>query len=121
MRIRMTRKPGQPGTLSELATYGDKLICVRYRYDEASKKRHKTVELITETVDWSPPPPKIPPNTPVLVQVAKEDSTTINAIRKAGGVWDAKKHLWWMLYATALSLGLEDRIDWHASKRPRAR
>jgi hypothetical protein len=37
-----------------LSTYGDRLVCVRYRYDSARGVRHKTVELIVETTPWSP-------------------------------------------------------------------
>jgi hypothetical protein len=34
---------------------GDRLVCVRYRYDEQQKKRCKTVELIVEEDGWEPP------------------------------------------------------------------
>jgi len=30
------------------AEYGDALVCVRYRYDEASRTRMKTIELVVE-------------------------------------------------------------------------
>jgi hypothetical protein len=39
-------KPGQKGTKALLEQYGDKLLCVRYRYDEKRQVRIKTVELI---------------------------------------------------------------------------
>ena len=42
------------GTPKLLARYGEQLVCVRYRYDAARKVRHKTVELIIETVPWVP-------------------------------------------------------------------
>ena len=32
-RVRLHLKPGQKGTKQLLAQYGDRLICVRYRYD----------------------------------------------------------------------------------------
>lgn len=48
MRIRSTVQPGQPGAKKLLPQYGDRLVCVRYRYDEQRKKRFKTVELIVE-------------------------------------------------------------------------
>ena len=46
MRTRLHLKPGQKGTKQLLAQYGDRLGCVRYRYDAQQKKRFKTVELI---------------------------------------------------------------------------
>ena len=48
MRTRLTLKPGQPGTKSLLARYGKSLVCVRYRYDEQTRQRVKTVELIVD-------------------------------------------------------------------------
>jgi len=44
--VRLHLKPGQKGTKQLLAQYGDRLICVRYRYDVQRKKRLKTVELL---------------------------------------------------------------------------
>ena len=46
MRTGVKLKPGQRGTKKLAAQYGDRLVCVRYRYDEKLKKRFKTVELI---------------------------------------------------------------------------
>src|SRR3990167_7198550 len=42
-RVRLHLKPGQKGAKQLLAQYGDRLICVRYRYDAQRKKRFKTV------------------------------------------------------------------------------
>src|SRR5438046_3165589 len=38
-RVRLHLKPGQKGTKQLVAQYGDRLICVRYRYDAQRKKR----------------------------------------------------------------------------------
>ena len=48
MRARLTLKLGQPGTKGPLAHYGKRLVCVRYRYDEQTHQRVKTVELIED-------------------------------------------------------------------------
>jgi hypothetical protein len=37
MRTRLHLKPGQKGTKQLLAQYGDRLVCVRYRYDAAAQ------------------------------------------------------------------------------------
>ena len=42
MRTRLHLKPGQRGTKLLLAQYGDRLVCVRYRYDAQRRKRFKT-------------------------------------------------------------------------------
>jgi hypothetical protein len=62
--------PGQPGTKALLKTYGDRLVCVRYRYDRAQRKRYKTVELIVEEAAWDPPPVAPAPDTLVYLRVA---------------------------------------------------
>jgi len=48
MLTRLKLKPGPKGTKRLVAEHGDALVCVRYRYDEASSTRIKTVELIVE-------------------------------------------------------------------------
>lgn len=54
MRTRLTLTPGQNGTKHLVDKYGDRLVCVRYRYDEAKQRRLKTVELIVEESEWLP-------------------------------------------------------------------
>lgn len=51
-RSRLTLKTGQPGTEGLLSRYGKRLVCVRYRYDEQTHQRVKTVELIENRTDW---------------------------------------------------------------------
>jgi hypothetical protein len=52
MRVRLKLKPGQRGTKHLSRQYGDRLVCVRYRYDEETKKRYTTVELIVAEEPW---------------------------------------------------------------------
>lgn len=107
MRIRLTLLPGRRGTKKLTAQYGDRLVCVRYRYDIARRKRYKTVELIVDTVDWDP---QLNPETPVLVQVKGLEAYTAEQIRAAGGVWNAQFELWELRYAAAVELGLSEQI-----------
>ena len=58
MRTRLTLHPDQDGAKQLRERYGERLVCVRYRYDEATKERWKTVELIIEKSAWEPPKPK---------------------------------------------------------------
>jgi len=70
VKTRLKLKPGQKGTIKLLAEYRDALFCVRYRYDEERRKRFKTVEIIVEEKDWTPPPPKFADNVRVPLRIA---------------------------------------------------
>jgi hypothetical protein len=69
MRTLLHLKPGQKGTKQLLTQYGDRLVCVRYRYDAQRKRRFKTVELIVAEREWEPPPPRFAADTIVEVHV----------------------------------------------------
>ena len=61
LRTRLTLAPGQNGTKKLARRFGQRLICVRYRYDDATKRRFKTVELVVDEIPWErsrrPDPP----------------------------------------------------------------
>lgn len=44
------------GSKRLLEQYGDKLLCMRFRYDERRRLRLKTVEIIAEERPWPLPP-----------------------------------------------------------------
>jgi hypothetical protein len=125
MHVLAIRRPGQRGTVKLVERYGDKLVCVRYRYDAKAGKRYKTAELIVEESDWTPPPPRAdvprpklnvdyldPPPQPqeVLVKVFFRESALREKVKAAGGRWSTAEKLWRLPYETAVSLGLDHRI-----------
>jgi hypothetical protein len=59
METRLTRQPGQNGTKRLVERFGERLVCVRYRYDAEHGRRYKTVELIVESVPWRPRPRRV--------------------------------------------------------------
>jgi len=59
MRTLLHLKPDQKGTNQLLTPYGDRLVCVRYRYDAQRKKRSKIVEFIVVEREWDPPAPRL--------------------------------------------------------------
>ena len=107
MQARLKLKPGQRGTKKELAQYGDKLVCVRYRYDAQRKKRYKTVELIVDEVDWTPRPRK---DAMVGVRVKWGEAAVARRVKLAGGQWNAKQKVWELRYGQVRALGLEERM-----------
>ncbi len=56
MRARSKLKSGQPGTRKLVEQYGDRLVCVRYRYDALKRRRYTTAEIIVDESDWDPMP-----------------------------------------------------------------
>ena len=83
------------------------MLCVRYWYDEASRKRLKTIELVIEESDWSP---KIASETIVGVQVAFREADLQQKVRQAGGKWNPARRVWELRYDRAVALGLKDRL-----------
>ncbi len=100
-RVRLHLKPGQKGTKQLLAQYGDRLICVRYRYDAQRKKRFKTVEL---------PRPRFAHEQIVGLRVAFADVAVRDRVKQAGGTWNPARRVWQLRYDRVVALGLNGRI-----------
>ena len=112
MASQLSRKvlPGQPGTKKLLDKYGDRLVCVRYRYDIENHKRFKTMEIILEENDWFKDTKRIPANKIIDLKIVYGETYLGRLVRAAGGRWNRKKKLWELPYSEAMALGLEDRI-----------
>lgn len=128
MHVLAIRRPGQRGTQKLMSLYGDRLLCVRYRYDAKAGKRVKTVELIVDEAAWTPPAPH--PHAPepgisidypadldapsepsrVGVKVFFRENALRERVKAAGGVWSKSEKLWELPLDVALSLGLQHRI-----------
>lgn len=110
MEVRLTLRPGQRGTKKLVARYGDRLICVRYRYDEVRRRRYKTVELIEEEGEWAPSEGLRRWDRWVGVRVGWDERRVCEDIRIAGGVWDRRNQWWRLRYRLVRLLKLEDRM-----------
>jgi hypothetical protein len=110
MRTLLHLKPGQKGTKQLLTPYGDRLVCVRYRYDAQRKKRFKTVELIVAEREWEPPPPRFAADAIVGVRVGFAEVEIREQVKQAGGKWDRSRKVWELRYDHVVALKLEARI-----------
>ena len=110
MPTRLKLNPGQRGTKKLVAKYGDRLVCVRYRYDEQTKKCYKTVELIEEAVDWEPKADTMADQTLVEIQIDWSETELRAAVKAAGGRWNPERKVWRLPYGQVVALGLEQRI-----------
>jgi len=120
MRTRLTLHPGQDGAKQLQARYGERLVCVRYRYAEATKERWKTVELIIEKSVWEPPRPKWQEETLVALQVAAQEREVRQKVKTAGGKWNPQAVVWELPYGQVVALGLTERIVHTSDGKERA-
>jgi len=102
--------PGQPGTKKLLAKYGQRLWCVRYRYDSQRQRRFKTIEIIVEQKPWRKNRARIPANKTVYLRVSYGEVEVGRLVRSAGGKWNREKRLWEIPYGEVKALGLEARV-----------
>lgn len=114
LRTRLTLQPGRPGTKRLLDEYGDRLVCVRYRYDDVRRRRLKTVELVVEDVPWLS---RDTETSAVELSIEQSDAALRAEVREHGGLWQPDTRTWRVPYATAVALGLESRIVTTAEAR----
>ena len=109
-RVRLHLKPGQKGTKQLVAQYGDRLICVRYRYDAQRKKCLKPVELVVAERDWEPRRPPFARDQIVGVRIAFADVAGRDQVKQAGGTWNPERRVWQLRYDRVVALGLHANI-----------
>ena len=110
MTARLKLKPGQNGTKKLLAEHGEALVCVRYRYDEASCTRIKTIELIVDKTAWRPPARKFGDDDLVPVRIGYAEKALITSAKAARGRWNPDKKVWFILYGMIKGAELEKHL-----------
>lgn len=110
MKTRLKLKPGQRGTKGLAEKYGDALLCVRFRYDAKLQQRLKTVELIVERTEWTPPEPRYVADTLVPLRIKATDISARPQAKAAGGRWNPEKQLWFAKYGKIAGTPLEKYI-----------
>jgi hypothetical protein len=108
--VRLTLAPGKRGTLGLLQEYGDRLVCVRYRYDAVTGRRYKTVELIVSERERKGGGGTPPGDRLVKLRVLYQEWELREVIKRAGGYWDRKDRVWFLRYSEVEKLGLEGRV-----------
>ena len=120
MQVRTVRKPGERGTQGLVEKYGDRLVCIRYRYDPKKQRPYKTVELIIAEETWTPaheprvekyPPAAEQRYTPrVPVRIKYYEKELQRQIKAIGGTWEPAKKLWYAPEEYVRRIGLDKRI-----------
>ena len=109
-KARLTLRPGDPGTKRLTEEYRDKLIAVRYRYDEGNGRRYTTVELIVDDSPWVPERRFSHPDRQVGLRIGWEEKAHQARLRAVHARWDPAGKLWWIPLHLVTQLGLEERI-----------
>jgi hypothetical protein len=112
METRLTLRPGQSGTKKLVARYGERLLRVRYLYDEKMGRRLKTVELVIDSVPWRPRErkPRRRDDEIVAVRIAYHEADLRERAKRLGAVWRPAQKLWEISWLDAKRLGIADRV-----------
>jgi len=118
MHVKTIRKPGEPGTHNLLKRFGERLVCVRYRYDPVRRKRYKTAEIIVAEEDWLPPvesaaqaePLQSQQSQRVCIRIAYQERELRQKVSAAGGTWSQQERLWRVAPEVVERLGLQGRV-----------
>jgi len=110
MKTRLTLRAGHVGTKRLTEIYGDSVLCIRYRYNEETRERLKTVELIIERSKWDPPAPHFLPSSIVSLRIAGYELEARKLAKAAGATWDSAKRLWLVKYGNIADSQLERYI-----------
>jgi hypothetical protein len=93
-------------------------VRVRYRYDAERGLRHKTVELVMESVPWQPRPRRSRRRDDeiVAVRIAWHETDLRSRAKHLGAVWRPAQKLWEMHWGDVKRLALQERVvSWHPS------
>ncbi len=101
---------GKPGTKGMVKTYGEDLLCVRYRYDAEKKVKYKTVEIIVDKGLWDPAANEAKANRQVGIRIGYNEVELRLKVKAAGGIWKREKKVWELSLRDVKALGLMDRI-----------
>ena len=116
MIAKATLRPGQNGTKHLVEKYGDRLLCVRYRYDPKTKKRFTSVEWIEAEAAWIAERPASTADRShetrrlgVRIEFAVTDLR--EKAKHLGAIWRPRQKFWEMNYEDVVALGLEHRVN----------
>jgi len=104
-RVAKKIQPSQRGAIKLARSYGNELLCVRYRENPEGTERLTTVELVVERAVIQKR------NDPIVSFKIKQDELELR--RQAmtrGAKYDAKTYLWKLQRSEVLRMGLKNRI-----------
>jgi len=114
LRVAKTFAPGHDGTRRLAREFGERLVCVRHRYDDANGLRVTTVELVAQVdpLRGRSPPPRtvVAAWEPLWIRLAPDERILRRQALDAGGRWHPEFRLWEVPRWLVARLGLRDRV-----------
>ncbi len=118
MHTLKTLKPGENGTKELLSRYGTSLLYVRYRYDEGTRERVKTVELVVQRRSGKPEPVSRQlgalaagaAGRRVALRIGWRERDLQARVKSVGGRWDPDRRVWILRREVAERLDLLHRV-----------
>ena len=112
MEVIKTLRPGYRGTARLLRKYGERLVCVRYRFDPERNKHVTTVEIVVDERDATGEHVSSGDQIPisqksVVVRIDLHETELRDQAKQANGIWDPERRGWVLPYTTVLRLGLQ--------------
>jgi hypothetical protein len=107
MKVKLKLRPNDPGTKKLTAKYGNRLLCVRYRYDAENNRRITSVELIEEEIPWKR---RTPDDKQMSIKIQWDETELQEKAKAAGGRWDPIHKVWILPYGIVRKLKLQNRI-----------
>ena len=108
-KTRITKRlaPDQPGAKKLARRFGDELVCVRYRQDQAAGHCYTTVEIV---VDDAPilNDRRLP--SIVYLRIAAGELALQRSVRQEGAEWDRQRRAWRISKEAMLRLQLQHRV-----------
>jgi hypothetical protein len=116
MKVIKKLNPEKAGTKKYLEQYGNKLLCVRYRYDETNQEQLTTIEYIINRKRYLKLTQETQrklfphPNRHVLLKIEFHEEALRNQVKQHGGTWLKDERMWKLPCHKALDLGLQQRM-----------
>lgn len=104
-RVTKKIKPGQRGAIKLSRSYGQALLCVRYRENHDGTERLTTIELVIERVIIQKRDDPI-----VLFKIRSDELALRNEAMRRGAKYDPIRRMWRLSRSEVLRMGLNNRI-----------
>jgi hypothetical protein len=75
-----------------------------------NRKKVKTVEIIVQEGEWTPPKARYQAGTIVPLQIGLQEKSLQDKVQELGGRWDREQHLWFIPYGCIAGTTLEKFI-----------